>query len=276
MLTVAIALGGTQAFAQTATTTSSAQVNAFLAQLTILRQLGQGMSGEDVKILQGVLAAQPDIYPEGIVSGYYGPLTSKAVRKYQEKFGIDPVGRVGPITMRKLNEIIVFNASATSTATTTAQGGCVRVPPGHLVAPGWIKKNGGVAPQAAPCQKLPPGIAKKLGQHNGTSTATTTPPTDSAAPVITGIAVSTTTATTSQVVWITNELATTKLVYGTSSPILSSVASTTVTVSGLSLVHAVNLANLSTSTTYYFAVMSADNAGNAATSSQVSFSTLAQ
>ena len=103
LLAIALTFGGVQVFAQTATTTTSPQVNAFLAQLKILRQLQRGMSGDDVKTLQAILAAQPDIYPEGLVTGYYGPMTFRAVKKYQEKFGISSVGRVGPMTMKKLN-----------------------------------------------------------------------------------------------------------------------------------------------------------------------------
>ncbi|MBI2135942.1 peptidoglycan-binding protein, partial [Candidatus Woesearchaeota archaeon] len=50
------------------------------------------------------------IYPEGLTTGYYGPLTTKAVKAFQEKHGIaragDPgYGEVGPATRAKLNEL---------------------------------------------------------------------------------------------------------------------------------------------------------------------------
>ena len=81
---LAASLGfGVHAFAQTSTA-QSAQVTAYLTQLNLLRQMRQGMSGDDVKALQTILAAQPDVYPEGLITGYYGPLTSKAVKNYQE------------------------------------------------------------------------------------------------------------------------------------------------------------------------------------------------
>lgn len=267
-----------------AETTASASVDAYLAQLTILRQLQQGMSGDDVKVLQTILATQPDVYPEGNVTGFFGPLTAKAVRKYQEKFGIAQAGRVGPQTMKKLNEFVKFNVQ-TAVGTTTPVGsttpivteGCVSVPPGHLVAPGWLKKQGVTKPVLSVCQKLPPGIAKKLGLNP--NTGTTTPPVippvvDTTAPVISSLMSSSTSATTTRISWVTNEFATTKVTFGTSSPVLSSVATTTpATIAGYLLNHSVDLGNLSTSTTYYYVVESRDILGNTATSSQGSFAT---
>ena len=47
------------------------------------------------------------IYPAGLVTGYYGPLTKDAVRNFQVSQGISAVGRVGPLTMARINEIIV-------------------------------------------------------------------------------------------------------------------------------------------------------------------------
>ena len=53
-----------------------------------------------------------DIYPAGLVTGYYGPLTKAAVAKFQLKYGIvvnastPGYGRVGPKTMAKINELL--------------------------------------------------------------------------------------------------------------------------------------------------------------------------
>lgn len=70
---------------------------------TFTRQLEQGMSGADVTMLQTFLASDPSIYPRGLVTGYFGPLTFAAVSNYQRRNGISAVGRVGPITLRALN-----------------------------------------------------------------------------------------------------------------------------------------------------------------------------
>jgi peptidoglycan hydrolase-like protein with peptidoglycan-binding domain len=71
--------------------------------LSLYRQLQMGMSGGDVTSLQTYLASDPAIYPQGTISGYFGSLTRQAVRMFQLKFGISPVGRVGPQTLAVLN-----------------------------------------------------------------------------------------------------------------------------------------------------------------------------
>lgn len=65
-----------------------------------------GEQGENVTRLQMFLAANQALYPEAKVTGYFGPLTEKAVMRFQMQYGIDPVGRVGPLTLAKINAII--------------------------------------------------------------------------------------------------------------------------------------------------------------------------
>src|SRR3989344_7540400 len=55
----------------------------------LLKKLSFGMSGEDVTRLQEFLATDPDIYPEGLVTGRFGRLTEKAVRALQKKLCLD-------------------------------------------------------------------------------------------------------------------------------------------------------------------------------------------
>lgn len=73
----------------------------------ITSQLDVGSRGENVTSLQIFLATNPSIYPEGLVTGYYGPLTAAAVKRFQGQYGIAQVGRVGPLTMTKINNLIV-------------------------------------------------------------------------------------------------------------------------------------------------------------------------
>lgn len=42
-----------------------------------------GSSGNDVRALQQFLAQDPNVYPEGTVTGYFGSLTLKAVKRFQ-------------------------------------------------------------------------------------------------------------------------------------------------------------------------------------------------
>lgn len=66
--------------------------------------LYKGTLHEEVKILQEFLAKDKEVYPEGLITGYFGKLTEAAVKRFQEKYGIEPVGIVGPKTRAKINE----------------------------------------------------------------------------------------------------------------------------------------------------------------------------
>lgn len=78
--------------------------------------LKYGQSSDGVRYLQIFLKTQgPEIYPEGIVSGWFGPLTKKAVIRFQEKYAegiLAPWGLtkgtsfVGKTTQAKINEIL--------------------------------------------------------------------------------------------------------------------------------------------------------------------------
>lgn len=67
--------------------------------------------GEEVRRLQELLAQDKELYPEGLVTGYYGSLTREAVRRFQLKNGVisSPAeqgnGRLGPKTRAKLKEV---------------------------------------------------------------------------------------------------------------------------------------------------------------------------
>ena len=64
-----------------------------------------GDRGDEISKLQEFLAKDPEVYPQGQISGYFGALTKQAVIRFQKKYGIAQVGRVGPQTRAKLNEL---------------------------------------------------------------------------------------------------------------------------------------------------------------------------
>src|SRR3989344_6078512 len=74
--------------------------------LPIVNQLDVGATGNDVLRLQALLAMNSLIYPGGLVTGYYGQLTKNAVVQFQIGYGLEPVGRVGPLTRAKMNSLI--------------------------------------------------------------------------------------------------------------------------------------------------------------------------
>lgn len=70
---------------------------------TLDRELQVGMSGSDVTALQTFLAQDRTIYPQGLITGYFGFLTKAAVSNFQSRNGISAVGRVGPATLPVIN-----------------------------------------------------------------------------------------------------------------------------------------------------------------------------
>src|SRR5258708_33212665 len=129
---VAVAIGASMfmpmlAMAQTTTVSS---VQALLDQLKTLQAqivaiqtqqqqiiasftttLKEGSTGDQVTLLQQLLAADPTLFPKGKVTGFFGKLTAQAVKRFQKKYGIEQAGNVGPKTLRKLNELFGHNAS---------------------------------------------------------------------------------------------------------------------------------------------------------------------
>ncbi len=75
-----------------------------------------GERGEAVKCLQRFLAKQgQEIYPEGLISGFFGALTKQAVIRFQEKYAneiltplglTNPTGTVGPATLAKIKALL--------------------------------------------------------------------------------------------------------------------------------------------------------------------------
>ena len=63
-----------------------------------LQLMKQGSSGDKVKELQEILKTDPTIYPEGMVTGYFGPLTGNAVTRLQARYNLPPSGAIDEST----------------------------------------------------------------------------------------------------------------------------------------------------------------------------------
>ena len=79
------------------------------------QNLHKGLRDKEVEYLQEFLSEYPEIYPEGLVTGYFGRLTENAVKKFQEKYADDVLkpyglnkgtGYVGEKTIIKINELM--------------------------------------------------------------------------------------------------------------------------------------------------------------------------
>lgn len=74
--------------------------------LEIIQNLKEGSEGDQVTMLQTLLAADAAIYPEGKVTGFFGPATRRALQRFQKANNLEQVGSVGPRTRAILNEWI--------------------------------------------------------------------------------------------------------------------------------------------------------------------------
>jgi peptidoglycan hydrolase-like protein with peptidoglycan-binding domain len=92
------------------------------AQTMITATAGPGSTGANVTSIQTYLASNPSFYPQGLVTGYYGALTQAAVQRFQAFYGIvssgspstTGYGRVGPLTLAKMNALISGGTGGTT------------------------------------------------------------------------------------------------------------------------------------------------------------------
>ncbi len=93
---------------------------ALLASPVFNRSLSVGSRGEDVERLQQLLAQDKEVYPDGLVTGFFGRMTEAAVKRFQAKYGLSAVGIVGPLTRSKLARVFGGALSAPPTPTPAA------------------------------------------------------------------------------------------------------------------------------------------------------------
>jgi peptidoglycan hydrolase-like protein with peptidoglycan-binding domain len=233
--------------------------------LELIGDMREGMTSEQVALLQTALAGDTAIYPEGKITGYYGALTAKAIKRFQKKHGLTENGRMDEKTTRELNRFLRETGLR-------KENGRICIPPGHTIAPGWLKKE----------------KSEKKGKGNGVinwqkedillplcnagGNATTTPPTkDTTAPTLSAFTIAAITANSATIAWTTNEHAATKIFLSTVSPVATGTA--TWTDATYTLAHSATLSGLTANTVYYFLVEVKDVAGNAATGTQGTFTT---
>lgn len=152
--------------------------------LKLTKDLRRGLSNEDVKELQKFLSQFNEIYPEGLITGYFGSLTEKAIKKFQEQHEIPVTGLVGSLTREKINESLakeekeekitichVPQGNATSRQTITIGKSALEAHLGHSDAIGVCSESAPSTPQpiswqptvvpptpTPPAETIPPSI----------------------------------------------------------------------------------------------------------------------
>lgn len=125
--------------------------------------LQKGSSGSQVVELQVFLKNKG--YFTDTVSGYYGSVTSLAVKAFQEANGIEVAGRVGKITAAAINAATGSSDTQVPEIFVTTKNPTVT--PGRQVAISWMSAY------ATSC-KLPNGATAKIGVYYVRPTKTTT------------------------------------------------------------------------------------------------------
>lgn len=107
------------------------QVNSqsqLIAKLRLNSEHRRGEQNEEIKLLQKILATDPALYPEGYVTGYFGDFTSKAISRFQTRYGLTVTGTLTPETKELINKILDSEGEV-----------AIReIPPGLLSAPGLV------------------------------------------------------------------------------------------------------------------------------------------
>ena len=118
--------------------------------------LSDSETGGDVTKLQKFLAQDSNVYPEGEITGYYGPLTLEAVKRWQAKHGVVSSGTpettgygvVGPKTRKAMNESCDGGSTLSVTWTGTAiLGNTIAVSWSNLQTTANAKDWVGLVPQ---------------------------------------------------------------------------------------------------------------------------------
>jgi len=253
---------------------------------TFLTTLSLGSKGDAVLALQALLAANPDIYPEGLITGYFGKATEKALKRLQKENGLEQAGRVGPKTLKLLNRLLNDNRLAfeddddDDNGDNRGRGGrgrrvCANIPPGHLIAPGWLRKHDGLRPLVPECQKIPKGIEDRDDgdeDDDNSNSGHGSTGSDITAPVLSGLSATSTANTTASIIWFTNEETYSTLWYSTTTPLYISSA-TRLDNNSRKTSHSYSLSGLTASATYYFIVKVSDKSDNSTTTQEQSVTT---
>lgn len=68
--------------------------------------LGQGASGDEVKAIQEFLASDSSVYPAGLKTGFFGPMTTEAIKRFQTKNGLEVTGAINTETKAALDALM--------------------------------------------------------------------------------------------------------------------------------------------------------------------------
>ena len=99
---------------------------------TVSRNLAVGMSGADVSSLQTFLSHDDLYYPDGVVTGYFGPLTKAAVVNFQTYNNLPKTGQIDAATLPVLDAKMALDGNGGPKAIISGVG-VVAIPNSALI-----------------------------------------------------------------------------------------------------------------------------------------------
>jgi peptidoglycan hydrolase-like protein with peptidoglycan-binding domain len=107
LLSGSASASGATTVAATTTTVSGSSISS----APFTNDFSYGMSDPEISILQRFLAEDPGLYPQGVVTGYYGLATQQAVQSFQLTYGLQlpaaDYGSFDAVTRGKMNALYV-------------------------------------------------------------------------------------------------------------------------------------------------------------------------
>ena len=161
------------------------------------------------------------------------------------------------------DSLVVYSTEELDVATATSTESDPTMVTGHFVS------LSGLAPETTYYLMVKSTVDASTTVESSQTSFTTLAVPDTTAPIITDVATSSVATSSAVIGWTTDEAATSKVIYAT----VSLGSDFDVSDSSLVTSHSLELTGLATSTEYFFIVESEDEAGNAATSTEDSFTT---
>lgn len=69
------------------------------------KKLSRGDTDTQIEHLQVLLASEPALYPQGLITGHFGPLTEQAVKLFQKRHALAATGVADAATLRKFEAL---------------------------------------------------------------------------------------------------------------------------------------------------------------------------
>ncbi|MEK7654438.1 MAG: peptidoglycan-binding protein [Patescibacteria group bacterium] len=237
-----------------------------------------GTRSTEVEDLQKLLKQSPEIYPEGLVTGYFGPLTEAAIKRFNEKNGIKSVVVVGQDIQANVTELKESNNTVKNSGADVSESTIFTSDAGVGSFGGSASggsSGGGGGGGATPAEPATPATPSSGG--GGATPATPATPAephpDVTPPVISDVQAIDITETSAVINWDTDELATSEVRWDVNSLQLATTTNSVV-VTENTINHSINLAGLLPGKKYTYVAISKDVAGNITTSDEQSLTTV--